>query len=96
MQQHAPLSSPLKSTAERFVLHRNTSRSRIRSLGGKGQPNLLEGAAVWNRIDDAVRWAIHELRRLCPEPEFGTRSIARHVLRAGVQVGSGGQIPQLS
>lgn len=76
----------IKTTAERFVLHRNTVRSWIRALEGKGQPNLLNGAVVWNRIDDAVRWAIHELRRLCPEPEFGTRSIARHVLRASVQV----------
>ena len=41
---------------------------------------------VWNRIDDAVRWATHELRRLCPEPEFGTRSIARQVLRASIQI----------
>ncbi|MCG3173226.1 MAG: hypothetical protein GMKNLPBB_01404 [Myxococcota bacterium] len=41
---------------------------------------------VWNRIDDAVRWATHELRRLCPEPEFGSRSIARHLVRAGIQI----------
>ena len=24
---------------------------------------------------------------MCPEPEFGTRSIARHLIRAGVQIG---------
>jgi transposase InsO family protein len=41
---------------------------------------------VWNRIDDSVRCAVHELPRLCPEPEFGTRSIARQVVRASVQI----------
>ncbi len=76
----------IKKTAKHFVLHRNTIRSWIRALEGKGRPDLLNGAVVWNRIDDAVRWAVHELRRLCPEPEFGTRSIARHVLRASIQL----------
>jgi len=44
------------------------------------------GRLLWNRIDDAVRWAVHELRLLCPEPEFGTRSIARQVVRASIQI----------
>ena len=61
-------------------------RAWIRSAEGKGRLSLLNGAVVWNRIDDAVRWAIHELRRLCPEPEFGTRSIARQVVRASIQI----------
>jgi transposase InsO family protein len=68
------------------VLHRNTIRAWIRAAEGKGRPSLLNGAVVRNRIDDAVRWAIHELWRLCPEPEFGTRSIARQVLRASIQI----------
>lgn len=76
----------IKKTAEHFVVHRNTIRAWIRTAEGKGRPRLLAGAVVWNRIDDAVRWAVHELRRLCPEPEFGTRSIARQVLRASVQI----------
>ena len=76
----------IKKTAKQFVLHRNTIRAWIRSAEGKGRPNLLNGAVVWNRVDDAVRWAIHELRRLCPEPEFGTRSIAWQMLRASVQI----------
>ncbi len=37
-------------------------------------------------MDDAVRWAVQELRLLCPEPEFGTRTMARHLLRAGIQI----------
>jgi transposase-like protein len=56
----------VKKTAKHFVLHRNTIRAWIRSAEGKGRLSLLNGAVVWNRIDDAVRWAIHELRRLCP------------------------------
>ena len=66
----------IRKTAEHFVLHRNTDRAWIRAAEGKGRPSLLDGAVVWNRIDDAVRWAVHELRRLFPEPEFGTRSVA--------------------
>ena len=76
----------IKKTAEHFVLHRNTIRSWVKALEGKGRPSLLAGAVVWNRIDDAVRWTIHELRRLCPEPEFGSRSIARQVLRASMEI----------
>jgi transposase len=76
----------IKNTAKHFVLHHNTVRAWIRAAEGKGRPSLLAGAVVWNRIDEAVRWAAHELRRLCPEPEFGTRSIARQVLRASVQI----------
>ena len=33
-----------------------------------------------------MRWAVHEMRRLCPEPELGTRTIARHLIRAGIQI----------
>ena len=47
---------------------------------------VVHRAVVWNRIDDVIRWAVHELRRLCPEPEFGTRWIARQLLRASVQI----------
>ena len=76
----------IQKTAERFVVHRNTIRAWIRAAEGKGRPRLLARAVVWNRIDDAIRWAIHELRRLCPEPQFGTPSIARQVLRASIQI----------
>jgi putative transposase len=73
-------------TAQRLVLHPNTLCSWIKALEGDGSTRLFLGAIVWNRIDDAVRWASHELRRLCPEPEFGTRAIARHLVRAGVAI----------
>jgi len=44
------------------------------------------GAPPWNKLHEAVRWTVHEIRRLCPEREFGTRSIARHIVRAGIQI----------
>ncbi len=72
--------------AKRFILHPNTVRDWIKAVDGRRDPSGLLGRPRWNRIDDAVRWAVHELRQLCPEPEFGTRTIARHVVRAGVQI----------
>ena len=66
----------IKTTAERFVLHPNTVRAWVHATDGRrSRPGLLV-APAWNRIHDAVRWAVRELRRLCPEPEFGTRTIA--------------------
>ena len=76
----------VKTAAGRFVIHHNTLRAWIKALEGKGPNRLLDGAVVWNRMDDAVRWAAQEIRRLCPGPEFGTRTIARHLLRAGIQI----------
>ena len=76
----------IKITAKRFVIHENTLRAWLKSIKGNGKPSLLAGAIVWNRMDDAVRWAAQELRRLCPEPEFGTRTMARHLRRAGIQI----------
>ena len=63
-----------KKTARRFVVHPNTIRSWIKAAEGRGRVSLLADAIPWNRIDDAVRWSIHQLRRLCPEPELGTRT----------------------
>ena len=74
------------TVAKRFVLHPNTVRSWIKAIEGRGNDSLLTPAVVWNKIDDVVRWATHELRRLCPEPEFGTRTIARHLVRAGIAI----------
>ncbi len=69
--------------ANRFVLHPNTVRAWIREAQDGGERRL---SVPWNRYHDAVRWVITEIRRLCPEPEFGTRQIARHLVRAGIQV----------
>ena len=71
-------------TNERFVLHPNTLRSWVKTMEEGGNSLLFAGAVVWNRSDDAVRWAAKELRRLCPEPECGTRTIARHLARPDI------------
>ena len=75
-----------KRIADRFVLHVNTVRQWIKAVDGRCESSTLLGVTRWNRIDDAVRWAVPELRRLCPEAEFGTRTIARHLLRSGIQI----------
>jgi putative transposase len=76
----------IAKTARRFVLHPNTVRSWSQAIEGRGNSRLLTDAIAWNRIDDLLRWAVHELRRLCPQPELGTRAIARHLLRAGLAI----------
>ncbi len=70
----------------RFVLHPQSVRKWIRTMEQGNPSGALFPKVRWNRIDDAVRWAAHELRRLCPEPEMGTRTIARHLIRAGIQI----------
>jgi putative transposase len=72
--------------AEHFVLHPNTLRTWMKAVEGRGNIRLLSGAVVWNKLDQVVRWAVHELRQLCPEPEFGTRTIAHHLKRAGIAI----------
>ena len=73
-------------TADHFVLHPNTVRSWISAAEGGKKTRLFADALSWNRIDDAVRWAVQVIRRFCPEPEFGTRTIARHLIRVGIAI----------
>ena len=75
-----------KQAADRFVLHPNTVRSWIKALKNKKRGNRLFGAPPWNKYHEAVRWLVHELRCMCPEREFGSRTIARHILRAGIRI----------
>lgn len=75
-----------KQTALRFGVHPNTIRNWRRALRDKGRAERLLGAPPWNRLHEAVRWTVHEIRRLCPEREFGTKTIARHMIRAGIQI----------
>jgi len=75
-----------KQTALRFGVHPNTIRNWRRSLRDKGRAERLLGEPPWNRLHEAVRWTVHEIRRLCPEREFGTRTIALHMIRAGIQI----------
>ena len=73
-------------TARRFVLHPNTVRGRLKQLRTHGESSRLFTGPIWNRLHDAVRWTVHELRRLSPQAECGTRTIARHIMRAAVQI----------
>lgn len=75
-----------KQTALRFGVHPNRIRNWRRSLRDKGRAERLLGAPSWNRLHEAVRWTLHEIRRLCPEREFGTKTIARYMIRAGIQI----------
>ena len=75
-----------KQAGQRFVVHPNTIRNWQRAVEDKLRAERALGSPPWNRLDDGVRWLIHELRRTFPEPEFGTRTIARHIMRAGVRV----------
>ncbi len=75
----------VQTTADRFVLHPNTIRLWLKAVHSES-PGRLLGGVPWNRIDDAVRHAVHELRALFSEPEFGRRSIAFHLIRAGIQI----------
>ena len=72
--------------AERYVLHENTIRGWIRQFRTGRDVGAFFGKAPFNKIGDAGRWLVHEIRRLCPEREFGTRSIAMAIVRAGIQL----------
>lgn len=75
-----------KETAARFVVHPNTIRNWKRALRDKHRAESLIGAPPWNKLHAGVRWLVHEIRTLCPERDFGTRTIARHIMRAGIQI----------
>ena len=75
-----------KRAGQRFVVHPNTIRNWQKAVEDKLRAEHMLGTPPWNRLHDGVRWLIHELRRTFPEPEFGTRTIARHIMRAGGKV----------
>lgn len=75
-----------KETASRFVVHPNTLRNWRRSLRQKHQAEKLVGTPPWNKLHGGVRWLVHEIRTLCHERDFGTRTIARHIMRSGIQI----------
>jgi len=67
-------------------VHHNTIGHWVRAVDGRGNEQLLKSPVSGNRIDDIVRWAVHELRRLCPQPEIGTRTIGRFLIRPGIRI----------
>jgi transposase InsO family protein len=76
----------LQDTADHFVLHYNTVWNWTQAWKHKENVGLFFGRVPWNRISEGIRWAVHELRRLCAEAEFGTRSIAMQLIRAGHKI----------
>ena len=76
----------IRRTAEHFVLHHNTVSTWCRAWLEKENVGLFFGSVPWNKMSNGVRWAVHQLRSLCLEEEFGTRSIAMHLIRNGIQI----------
>jgi len=70
----------------RFVVHPNTIRNWQKAADDKLRSERLLGSPPWNRLHDCVRRLVHEIREAFPEPEFGTRTIARHIVRAGLGI----------
>ncbi len=68
------------------MLHPNTIRNWQRAVDNKLNAERLLGGPPWNRLHDGVRRLVHEIREAFPEPEFGTRTIARHIMRAGIRL----------
>ncbi|MEM9082673.1 MAG: DDE-type integrase/transposase/recombinase [Planctomycetota bacterium] len=75
-----------KEAAAHFVVHPNTIRNWKRALRDKLKAEQVVGASPWNKLHEGVRWLVHEIRALCPERDFGTRTIARHIMRSGIQI----------
>lgn len=75
-----------KEAGRHVVAHPNTIRNWQKVVEDKLWSESLLGAPPWNRLREGVRWLVQERRRAFPEPEFGTRTNARHVLRAGIGI----------
>lgn len=75
-----------REAAAQFVLHPNTIRNWKRALREKPKSESVVDAPPWNKLHGGVRWLVHEMRQLCPERDFGTRTIARYIMRSGIQI----------
>jgi transposase len=76
----------VEHTADRFAVHANTVRHWLKEFNFSPNASLFTGAAPFNKLSEAAAWLVHEIRALCPEPEFGTRQIAARIVRAGVKL----------
>jgi transposase len=76
----------VEQTAKRFQIHTNTVRHWLKQFNLSPTAPLFTGAAPFNKLSEAVEWLVHEIRALCPEPEFGTRKIAAQIVRVGIQL----------
>ena len=76
----------VREAARRFVLHKNTVSAWQRLFRTGADVGGFFGPAPFNRLNDAVRWLVQDLRRMCPHLAVGTRTIARLILQAGLQI----------
>lgn len=77
----------LEDAAAHFAIHENTIRAWIKELETDPDSTLFTGVTPHNKFGDAVRQLAEKIRALCPQRDFGTRSIAMAILRAGIQLG---------
>jgi transposase InsO family protein len=75
-----------KEAGIRFVLHPNTIRNWQNAVANKLNAKRVLGGPPWSRLHDGVRRLVREIRAAFPVPEFGTRTIARHIMRAGIGI----------
>ena len=68
------------------MVHPNTILNWQNAVVDKLKSERLLGSPPWNRLHDGVRRLVHEIREAFPEPEFRTRTIARHIVRAGIGI----------
>jgi transposase-like protein len=77
----------IDETAGHFAVHKNTISAWVKELETDPKSTLFTGVTPFNKIGDAARILVRAIRELCPEREFGTRSIAMRIIRAGIQLG---------
>jgi transposase InsO family protein len=75
-----------QQAATRFVLHVNTIRDWKRKFLKREDVGGFFGPAPFNKLNEAVRWLVHEMRRMCPHLALGTRTIARMIVQAGLRI----------
>lgn len=68
------------------MVHPNTIRNWKKSLREKYKSEAVVGVPPWNKLHGGVRRLVHEMRQLCPERDFGTRTIALYIMRSGIQI----------
>lgn len=72
--------------ATRFAQRMRLSKSTIMRWKRLERVGTGGSAAVYNRLSDAVRRAVHEVKALLPEVGVGSRALTQHLRRNGVDI----------